>query len=182
MTGHPGVIATLDGEVHPRGAPLLFADDLAAVRGDGVFETLLVRDGKACLVEAHLGRLSHSAKLLDLPEPDLTGWRHAIDLAARQWAAGTADEGAMRLVHSPGRERGAVPNPYVTVNPIAARIPAARRDGVAAVTLPRELPATGVEAMPWLLAGAKTLSYAVNMAALRPAARQGAREVHFLRS
>ena len=182
MTGHPGVVVTLDGEVHPPGTPLLFADDLAAVRGDGVFETLLVRDGKACLVEAHLGRLSHSAKLLDLPEPDPTGWRHAIDLAARQWAAGTADEGAMRLVYSRGRERGSAPTAYVTVNPIADRITAARRDGVAAVTLPRELPATGVEAMPWLLAGAKTLSYAINMAALRYAARQGAGDVIFVSS
>jgi 4-amino-4-deoxychorismate lyase len=182
MTGHPGVVVTLDGEVHPPGTPLLFADDLAAVRGDGVFETLLVRDGKACLVEAHLGRLSHSAKLLDLTEPDLTGWRHAIDLAARQWKADAADEGAMRLVYSRGRERGSAPTAYVTVNPIADRITAARRDGVAAVTLPRELPATGVEAMPWLLAGAKTLSYAINMAALRYAARQGAGDVIFVSS
>jgi 4-amino-4-deoxychorismate lyase len=133
-------------------------------------------------VEAHLGRLSHSAKLLDLPEPDLAGWRHAIDLAARRWAAGTDDEGAMRLVYSRGRERGSAPTAYVTVNPIADRITAARRDGVAAVTLPRELPATGVEAMPWLLAGAKTLSYAINMAALRHAARQGAGDVIFVSS
>ena len=182
MTGQAGVVVTLDGEVHPPGTPLLFADDLAAVRGDGVFETLLVRDGGACLVEAHLGRLSHSAKLLDLPEPDLAGWRHAIDLAAGRWAAGTADEGAMRLVYSRGRERSSAPNAYVTVNPIADRITAARRDGVAAVTLPRELPATGVEAMPWLLAGAKTLSYAINMAALRHAARQGAGDVIFVSS
>ncbi len=182
MTGQPGVVVTLDGEVHPPGTPLLFADDLAAVRGDGVFETLLVRDGGACLVGAHLGRLSHSAKLLDLPEPDLAGWRHAIDLAARQWAADSADEGAMRLVYSRGRERGSTPTAYVTVNPIADRITAARRDGVAAVTLPRELPATGVEAMPWLLAGAKTLSYAINMAALRHAARQGAGDVIFISS
>jgi 4-amino-4-deoxychorismate lyase len=182
MTGQAGVVVTLDGEVHPPGTPLLFADDLAAVHGDGVFEALLVRAGGACLVEAHLGRLSHSAKLLDLPEPDLAGWRHAIDLAARRWAAGTADEGAMRLVYSRGRERSSAPNAYVTVNPIADRITAARRDGVAAVTLPRELPATGVEAMPWLLAGAKTLSYAINMAALRHAARQGAGDVIFVSS
>jgi 4-amino-4-deoxychorismate lyase len=182
MTGQPGVVVTLDGEVHPSGTPLLFADDLAAVRGDGAFETLLVRDGGACLVEAHLDRLSYSAKLMDLPEPDLASWRHAIDLAARQWAADTADEGAMRLVYSRGRERGSVPTAYVTVNPIADRITAARRDGVAAVTLPRELPATGVEAMPWLLAGAKTLSYAINMAALRHAARQGAGDVIFVSS
>jgi 4-amino-4-deoxychorismate lyase len=182
MTGHAGVVVTLDGEIHPPGTPLLFADDLAAVRGDGVFETLLVRDGRACLVEAHLGRLSLSAKLLDLPEPDLARWRHAIDLAARNWAADTADEGAMRLVYSRGRERGSAPTAYVTVNPIADRITAARRDGVSAVTLPRELPATGVEAMPWLLAGAKTLSYAINMAALRHAAARGAGDVIFVSS
>jgi 4-amino-4-deoxychorismate lyase len=182
MTGGPGVVVTLDGEVHPPETPLLFADDLAAVRGDGVFETLLVRAGGACLVEAHLGRLTHSAKLLDLPEPDLAAWRHAIDLAARQWAADTADEGAMRLVYSRGRERGSAATAYVTVNPIADRIAAARRDGVAAVTLPRELPASGVEAMPWLLAGAKTLSYAINMAALRHAAREGAGDVIFVSS
>jgi 4-amino-4-deoxychorismate lyase len=182
MTGHPGVIVTLDGNVHPPGTPLLFADDLAAVRGDGVFETLLVRDGGACLVEAHLGRLSHSAKLLDLPEPDLTAWRRAVDLAARQWTRDTSDEAAMRLVYSRGRENGSAPTAYVTVNPVADRIAAVRHDGLAAVTLPRELPSAGVETMPWLLAGAKTLSYAINMAALRHAARHGAGDVVFVSS
>ena len=182
MTGHPGVIVTLDGEVHPPGTPLLFADDLAAVRGDGVFETLLVRDGRACLIEAHLGRLTHSAKLLDLPEPDLAAWRQAIELATRQWVGGTDAEAAMRLVYSRGRERGSAPTAYVTVNPVADRIAATRRDGLAAVTLPRELPSAGVEAMPWLLAGAKTLSYAINMAALRHAERQGAGDVVFVSS
>ncbi|BBX46500.1 aminodeoxychorismate lyase [Mycobacterium cookii] len=177
-----GVIVTLDGKVHPVDAPLLFADDLAAVRGDGVFETLLVRDGAACLVDAHLGRLAHSAKLLDLPEPDLTAWRHAIDVAARQWTRDTDDEAAMRLVYSRGRESGSAPTAYVTVNPVAERIAAVRRDGLAAITLPRELPSAGVEAMPWLLAGAKTLSYAINMAALRHAARRGAGDVVFVSS
>jgi 4-amino-4-deoxychorismate lyase len=177
-----GVIVTLDGEVHPAGTPLLFADDLAAVRGDGVFETLLVRDGGACLVEAHLGRLSHSAKLLELPEPDLAAWRRAIELAAGQWTRDTNDEAAMRLVYSRGRESGSAPTAYVTVNPVADRIATVRRDGLAAVTLPRELPSAGVESMPWLLAGAKTLSYAINMAALRHAARHGAGDVVFVSS
>lgn len=182
MTDHAGVVVTLDGDIHAPGTPLLFADDLAAVRGDGVFETLLVRDGRACLVEAHLGRLTHSAGLMDLPAPDLPAWRRAIDVATREWVAGTAAEGAMRLVYSRGRESGSTPTAYITVNPVADRVAAARRDGLAAVTLPRELPASGVDAMPWLLAGAKTLSYAINMAALRHAARQGAGDVIFVSS
>jgi 4-amino-4-deoxychorismate lyase len=180
MTGHPGVLVTLDGAVHPPGAPLLFADDLAAVRGDGVFETLLIRDGRACLVEAHLGRLTHSAKLLDLPEPDLAAWRRAIDVATRQWVGDTTDEAMMRLVYSRGRERGSAPTAYVMVNPVTDRIAAVRRDGLAAITLARELPSAGVEEMPWLVAGAKTLSYAINMAALRHADKHGAGDVIFV--
>jgi 4-amino-4-deoxychorismate lyase len=182
MTGQMGVIVTLDGEVHPPGAPLLHADDLAAVRGDGIFETLLVRDGMACLVESHLQRLTQSAKFMDLPEPDLASWRRAIDVATRQWAANTADEGALRLIYSRGRESGPPPTAYVMVNPVPDRVAAVRRDGLPAVTLDRGLPATDADATPWLLAGAKTLSYAVNMAALRHAARQGAGDVIFVSS
>jgi 4-amino-4-deoxychorismate lyase len=176
------VIVTLDGETHPPGTPLVHADDLAVVRGDGIFETLLVRDGGACLVESHLQRLTQSAKSMDLPEPDLPSWRRAIDVAARQWAASTADEGAMRLIYSRGRESGSPPTAYVMVNAVPERVTAVRRDGLAAITLNRGLPATGIDAMPWLLAGAKTLSYAVNMAVLRHAARQGAGDVIFVSS
>ncbi|WP_156659782.1 MULTISPECIES: aminodeoxychorismate lyase [unclassified Mycobacterium] len=176
------MIVTLDGAIHPPDAPLLHADDLAAVRGDGIFETLLVRDGRPCLVESHLQRLTQSARLMDLPEPDLPSWRDAIDLATRQWVADTADEGAMRLIYSRGREGGTTPTTYVMVNAVPERVTAVRREGLAAMTLDRGLPAAGADAMPWLLAGAKTLSYAVNMAALRHAARQGAGDVIFVSS
>ncbi|OBG30237.1 4-amino-4-deoxychorismate lyase [Mycobacterium sp. 852002-51057_SCH5723018] len=183
MAGQLGVIVTLDGQVHPPGAPLLHADDLAAVRGDGVFETLLIRDGRACLVESHLQRLAQSAKLMDLPLPELASWRRAIDAATRQWVEGSADEGAMRLIYSRGRESGpTAPTAYVVVNPVPDRVAEVRRDGLCAITLDRGLPAKGADAMPWLLAGAKTLSYAVNMAALRHAARQGAGDVIFVSS
>ena len=182
MASRTGVVVTLDGEILAPDAPLICPDDLAAVRGDGVFESLLVRDGGACLVAAHLDRLAHSAKLMDLPEPDPTSWRRAIDMAARRWTASTADDGAMRLLYGRGRESGSAPTAYVTVNPLAERIAGARRNGIAAITLPHVLPATGVDAMPWLLAGAKTLSYAVNMAALRHAARHGAGDAIFVSS
>ncbi|WP_205878717.1 aminodeoxychorismate lyase [Mycobacterium camsae] len=179
------MVVTLDGEVLDSATPLLHADDLAAVRGDGVFETLLVRDGRACLVESHLQRLTHSAKLMDLPEPDLPQWRRSIETATRQWLTITEDEAAMRLIYSRGRESASArtaSTAYVMVNPVPERVTAVRRDGVAAITLDRGLPANGIDSMPWLLAGAKTLSYAVNMAVLRHAAQQGADDVIFVSS
>jgi len=182
MSAPSSVIVTLDGEIHDPAKPLLFPDDLAAVRGDGVFETLLVRDGRACLVEAHLRRLRQSSKMMDLPEPDLSAWRQAIGIAVGQWTSSTTAEGALRLVYSRGRESGSAPTAYLTVNPVPDRVVATRRDGIAAVLLERGLPSTGVDAMPWLVAGAKTLSYAVNMAALRHAAATGAGDVIFVSS
>ncbi len=56
----------------------------------------------------------------------------------------------------------------------------ARKKGVAALILARGLSAEATGDMPWLLAGAKTLSYAVNMAALRHAERHGAGDVIFV--
>lgn len=182
MADPTGVVVTLDGQILEPGAPLLSADDLAAVRGDGVFETLLLRDGRACLVEPHLQRLTQSAKLMDLPAPDLSSWRNAIELAAQRWAKGTGADGALRLIYSRGRENGSAPTAYAMVNPVPDRVAEVRRKGVSAITLDRGLPANGADSMPWLLAGAKTLSYAVNMAVLRHAARQGAGDVIFVSS
>ncbi|MCV7155247.1 aminodeoxychorismate lyase [Mycolicibacterium pyrenivorans] len=176
------VVVTLDGRLHDPQAPLLHADDLAAVRGDGIFETLLVRDGRPCLLEAHLARLSHSAHLIDLPAPDLARWRAAVAVAVRQWLADGGDEGVLRLVYSRGRESGteSTGTAFAAIGPVPARVADARRNGVAALTLDRGLSAHGTDAMPWLLAGAKTLSYAVNMAALRHAQRRGAGDVIFV--
>lgn len=178
MTGQ--TVVTLDGEILDPGTPLLHADDLAAVRGDGVFETLLLRDGRACLIESHLQRLTQSAKLMDLPEPDLPRWREAIEVATRRWVSATGDEAAMRLVYSRGRESGSAPTAYVMVSPVPDRVNTVRREGISVITLDRGLPAKGIDAMPWLLAGAKTLSYAVNMAVLRHAGKQGAGDVIFV--
>lgn len=172
-------IVTVGGGFAAADTPLLYADDLAALRGDGIFETLLVRNGAACLLDAHLRRLERSAELMDLPAPDLDQWRCAVDAAVRQWAG--AGEGVLRMIYSRGRESGSAPTAYVLLSALPGRIADARRDGVAAVTLDRGLSAQGL-AMPWLLAGAKTLSYAVNMAALRYAAKRGADDVIFVSS
>src|SRR5258707_8913311 len=109
MASKPGVVATLDGQLHDTAAPLLFADDLAAVRGDGIFESLLVRDGRPCLLEAHLGRLTQSARLMDLPVPDLPRWRAAVDTAAASWTDQGAEEGGLRLGYSRRGGNGSPP-------------------------------------------------------------------------
>ncbi|MGU3432297.1 aminodeoxychorismate lyase [Actinomycetes bacterium M1A6_2h] len=173
------VLVGLDGTVLNPDAPVLFADDLAAVRGDGVFETLLVRGRRVCALELHLARLTTSAEALGLPVPDLPRWRSAISAAVTAW--GSDDEGVMRLFLSRGRESGGPPTAYVTVGPLADRVRSARRDGVSVVTLPRGLSIEAVSS-PWQLLGAKTLSYAINMAALRHAAEMGADDVVFVSS
>ena len=175
-----GIVVTLDGRVHDPHAPLLHADDLAAVRGDGIFETLLVRHGRPCLLDAHLNRLAHSADLLDLPAPQESQWRAAVDIAVAAWLAAGGDEGVLRLVYSRGREHAQGTTGYVTIGQVPSRVADVRRNGLAALTLERGLSADGIDAMPWLLAGAKTLSYAINMAALRHADRQGAGDVIFV--
>jgi 4-amino-4-deoxychorismate lyase len=192
MASEPGVVVTLDGQLHDTAAPLLFADDLAVVRGDGIFESLLVRDGRPCLLEAHLGRLTQSARLMDLPEPDLPRWRTAVATAASAWAEQGGQEGVLRLVCSRGRESGSPPagaagpatscTAFAMIGALPGRVAGVRKNGLAALTLARGLPADGATDMPWLLAGAKTLSYAVNMAALRHAERQGAGDVIFVSS
>jgi len=170
---------TLDGEFHDPEAPLLHADDLAVVRGDGIFETLLVREGQPCLLEAHLDRLTRSAELMNLPAPHGDAWRWASGAAAARWVELNGDEGVMRWVYSRGRESGGPPTAYITVGRLPERVAAVRHDGLAALTLAREMP-TAAAGAPWLLSGAKTLSYAVNMAALRYAAERGAGDVIFV--
>jgi 4-amino-4-deoxychorismate lyase len=54
-----------------------------------------------------------------------------------------------------------------------------RAEGIAVVSLGLGIPAAFRASAPWLLGGAKTLSYAVNMAALRHAHHRGADDVVF---
>lgn len=174
------VLVTLDGQVRDADEPLLHVDDLAVVRGDGVFETLLVRGGRACKLVLHLDRLEASASALELPWPGRGLWTRAVESAAREW--GDAREGWMRLVLSRGREAGGPPTAFVTVGTVADRVLRARREGVSVLTLPRGFSVDLAATAPWQLAGAKTLSYATNMAALRYAHARGADDVVFTSS
>lgn len=172
------VLVTLDGQLHDPDQPILRADDSGFVRGDGAFETILVRAGRPCVLGWHLGRLEESAAKLDLPAPDLDSWKNAIDVAVREW--GTASEGMMRLLLTRGPESGTEPTSLVTIAAVPDRIVNGRANGIGVVTLQRGFSTDLAANAPWQLLGAKTLSYATNMAALRHAARHGADDVIFL--
>ncbi|NLU82352.1 aminodeoxychorismate lyase [Rhodococcus sp. HNM0569] len=174
------VLVTLDHEVHDADAPFVCADDLGLVRGDGAFETLLVRGGRALQVDAHLARLADSARTSGLQVGDLDDWRLAIELAAEEWGSG--DEGALRLVLTRGRESGGDPTAFVTVGAVSERVLRVRQEGVAALTLTRGISVDLASVAPWQLLGAKTLSYATNMAAIRHAEANGADDVVFVSS
>lgn len=157
-------------------APALTVGDLSAQRGDGVFESIGVVDTHAQEVHAHLQRLANSASLCDLPSPNLAQWRAAIAAAEAQCPAG---ESVIKLVLSRGIEQNAAPTAWLTAGP-AANFHAAREGGIHVVTLDRGLDSGAAERAPWLLLGAKTLSYAINMAALREAKRRGADDAIFV--
>lgn len=182
------VLVTLDGAVADADAPSLYADDIGALRGDGVFETILVRGGTATALEFHLARLRRSAQALDLPEPGLSKWRSAVEVAVKEW--GSEEEGLLRLIYTRGRDSeydaptgltstDPKPTAYVLVSPVPARVATARAEGVKVMSLARGISVDLAQAAPWQLLGAKTLSYATNMAALRFARRMGAEDVIF---
>ncbi|KTS02760.1 aminodeoxychorismate lyase [Microbacterium testaceum] len=161
--------------VDPLG-PALPLGELSAQRGDGVFESLGVVDGHAQEVGPHLDRLAHSAHLLDLPAPNAAQWRAAIARVAAEAGPG---ESVIKLILSRGIEEGSSPTAWVTLA-TAPENTRARTEGVRVVTLDRGYQLDVPGRAPWLLLGAKTLSYAVNMAAIREAKRRGADDAVFV--
>jgi 4-amino-4-deoxychorismate lyase len=153
--------------------------DLGVSRGDGIFETISVGNGKAQALEHHLQRFARSAAILELPAPDLEVWREAVlvaidalDPATESWVKTVMTRG----VEGDGRPAGWV---YAAHSADFSRV---RTEGIGVVTLDRGYRHDVEQTSPWLLAGAKTLSYAVNRSVLREAARRGADDVIFVSS
>lgn len=163
--------------------------DLSAHRGDGIFETVLVSVGahRATVVsrERHFTRFRASASALDLPDPDQGLWDRVIDSLIAEVAAADPEnvEFGIRYALSRGeqdangefRGRG-----WAFPVPVDDHIRTAREQGVTAVSLDRGFDAYIGSKAPWLLIGAKTLSYAVNQAAGRYAAANDADEALFV--
>ncbi|MDQ0767381.1 4-amino-4-deoxychorismate lyase [Pseudarthrobacter defluvii] len=177
-----------DGRVADASQPQLLVTDLGVTRGDGIFETMLAVGGSVRKMQAHLDRLAGSAAALDLAIPDQDVWRRAIAAAVTRHrtenlpADAGADELVVKLVVTRGVEGAPAPTAWVQASPAGAAGRRQRETGIDVILLDRGYDSDVAERAPWLLLGAKTLSYAVNMAALRYAHKQGADDVIFLSS
>ncbi len=146
--------------------PVFGAGDDALLRGRAAFETTRVYAGRPFRLDAHLERLAASATSLGLPAPDRVA---AGELVAEALAAAAVPDVGLRLYWT-----GV--SLVVTVAPIPAELEDLRARGLRLVSLPLGVE---LERPAWLLAGVKSTSYAVNMAAEAEARRRGADDAIF---
>lgn len=149
-TAPAGGLAWVDGQVLAAADATVPLTDEGFLRGDAVFDAMLVRGGRTHARRRHLARLARSAAAVQLPLPDAEVAR-ALDGLLRAWGP---HDGAVRVIVTRG---GAV------------------RGLIGPVSWPDTLHLAVVE-MPWrsVLSGVKTLSYAANQWALRQARDRGA--------
>jgi len=152
-------------------APVVRADDEALLRGKAAFETLRVYGGRPFRVDAHLDRLAASAEAIGLDPIE----RRELEAIAGLVLSGLdAVDAVLRLVWTAGPV-GGPPAGLALLSEIPGWIEPTRARGARAVSL------LGVRAaVPWLLPGVKSTSYAVNMAAEAEAKRRGADEAVFV--
>lgn len=163
-------------QVDPR-EPQLAVTDWGATRGDGIFESISVIDGRMPPLDARLDRLEASARALDLPLIDRALWTEALLRSIETHDA--VERLAVTLALTRGVEGGdGTPTAWLLARP-ARDFTDVRRTGVSAVTLDRGYASDAAYGAPWLLLGAKHLSYATNAAALREASRRRADDVIF---
>jgi len=155
--------------------PVLRADDEALARGRAVFETLRVYDGVPFRLHEHLERLTRSAASVGILQPDVRELDRLVALSLE--AAGCAD-GVLRLYWTPGSADGTgAPMGMALVSALPAWVEPARERGQRLASL--EVPRRDTS---WLLAGTKSTSYAVNIAAEQEAKRRGADDALFVDS
>lgn len=164
-------IVWIDGRLVPADEARVSPFDHGLLTGDGVFETIMVYDGRPFAVRRHLERLSFSCKGLALGCPDSGLLREVL---ASVIEANGLTRGRLRITitggDSPlGSERGAGgPMVLVAGSSLAAWPQTA---DVAVVPWPRNERGA--------LAGLKTTSYGENVVALAYARERGASEAIF---
>jgi 4-amino-4-deoxychorismate lyase len=155
-------LAELGRGLVPVDEPALHVDDVAVLRGRGVFETLRVYGGRPFRLDDHLARLAASAARVHLPAPP----QGAFAAAAHETvASGGRPDAVLRFLWTGGREGGGEPRGFVLVSTLPPGLDELRVRGLRLVT---STWAAGA------LAGAKSTSYAENMTVQDDAVRAGA--------
>ncbi len=154
-------VVQLGRGVVPVDEPVFHADDEGVLRGRAVFETLRVYGGRPFRLDEHLARLAASAERVGLPPPDAAGFRSA---AAEVVSAGGVGDVSLRFLWSPGREGRGEPVGLAFVSPIPGNLDELRARGLTLATIPWAATA---------MAGAKSTSYAANLAARDASADRG---------
>ena len=166
----PVAVAVLGRGVVDPDTPILTADDAALARGVAAFETVRVYDGRIFALDEHLTRLRASAVRLGLPDV-ATG--DLESLGAQALAASGLREAGLRFYWTGGRE-GAGATALATVTPVPADTEDVRARGLRVASLELGIDREVRMRAPWLLAGVKSTSYAVHVAAVAEAVRRGA--------
>ncbi|BBL78183.1 2-keto-4-methylthiobutyrate aminotransferase [Rubrobacter xylanophilus] len=176
--GATSSLVWIDGRLLAPGEAGLDPRDRGYALGDGLFETMLCREGGVPLLARHLARMRRGAEVLGMhlpPETELAG------AVARTVKANGLQDGAVRLTVSRGvpEVRGLLPTGRERATVVVQAHPYA---------YPEELYRRGMEAITCgirrnersPLARIKSLSYLENVLARREAAVRGADEAILL--
>ncbi|MGE4279738.1 MAG: aminotransferase class IV [Magnetospirillum sp.] len=164
----------LNGRLVPADAPALLVNDRGFTLGDGLFETIKVRNGQPLRLGLHQTRLADGAAILRLALPDQTDWLEAAIHSLLQ--ANGLKDAVLRLTLSRGPgQRGLLPPDPATPTWVLSATP------VPAVPVPPVLaPARAIIARTVRrnqmspLSRCKALSYLDNVLARMEAQDQGA--------
>jgi branched-subunit amino acid aminotransferase/4-amino-4-deoxychorismate lyase len=152
------------GLVEPNAA-VIAVDDEGFSRGMAAFETLRVYGGRPFRLEQHVDRLVASVEKLDRESPERA---EVIGLVELVLASAGLEEAVLRLFRTPGAP-GEAPLSIALVARLPDGLDELRTRGqrLVALTYPRR-------SLPWLLPGAKCVSYATHFAAEAEAHRRDA--------
>lgn len=167
------LIYYVDGKFVPAEKAVIPVDDLALLRGIGVFDLLRTYNGKPYFLDAHIDRLENSAQKIDLALP----WTHdeIKDVVKATLAKNDIPEANVRIVVTGGSSTDFMtpagpPRLLVLVSPIPK--------------LPDSWYTDGVKIISWeverTIPGAKSIDYISASLALKKAAAQGAIEALYI--
>ena len=99
--------SNVSGGLQADDADLIGAANRGYTVGQGVFETVIVRQGQPFFLDRHLERLGQSASISRLPQPNIALIRTAIELTIEANLLAIGDLGRLRVTYTAGESSNA---------------------------------------------------------------------------